>query len=135
RSARPAAPRRPADAGLHAVRDHLRGVEPGQADAAGPQAPGGRLMSGSLYLRRRLKNTLALLLAGAATLFGLLFLAWILWTTLGRGIAAFDLALFTQMTPPPGQDGGMANALFGSVVMSLLAVAIGAPVGIAAGTF
>ena len=92
-------------------------------------------MSNALYLRRRLRNTAALILAGAATLFGLFFLVWILWTTLGRGIAALDLNLFTQMTPPPGQDGGMANALFGSVVMSLLAILIGAPVGIAAGTF
>lgn len=92
-------------------------------------------MSNALYLRRRIKNTLALILAGAATLFGLFFLVWILWTTLGRGIAALDLNLFTQMTPPPGQEGGMANALFGSVVMSLLAILIGAPVGIAAGTF
>lgn len=92
-------------------------------------------MSDRLYLKRRLKNSAALLLAGAATVFGLFWLVWILWTTIGRGLDAFDLSLFTEMTPPPGQAGGMANALFGSVVMSLLAIVIGAPVGIAAGTF
>jgi phosphate transport system permease protein len=92
-------------------------------------------MSNALYLRRRLRNMLAIGLATAATVLGLFFLGWILLTTLGRGMAALDLALFTEMTPPPGAEGGMANALFGSVVMSLLAIAIGAPVGIAAGTF
>jgi phosphate transport system permease protein len=92
-------------------------------------------MSDGLYLGRRLRNGLAIALATAATALGLFFLGWILLTTIGRGLTAFDLALFTEMTPPPGADGGMANALFGSVVMSLLAILIGAPVGIAAGTF
>ena len=88
-----------------------------------------------LFLKRRVVNAVALLLSAAAALLGLFFLAWILWTTLSKGIAAFNVALFTQMTPPPGEAGGLANALFGSVVMCLLAVLIGTPIGIAAGTF
>lgn len=92
-------------------------------------------MSSRLHLKRRIKNGVALVLSGAATVFGLFWLAWILVTTVSKGLDAFDLALFTEMTPAPGRDGGMANALFGSIVMSLLAILAGAPVGIAAGTF
>ena len=88
-----------------------------------------------LFLKRRIINAVALFLSAAAAVLGLFFLAWILWTTLSKGIAAFNIALFTQMTPPPGEAGGLANALFGSMLMCLLAVAIGTPVGIAAGTF
>jgi phosphate transport system permease protein len=86
-------------------------------------------------LRRRLVDAIALLFAGAATLFGLFWLAWILWTTLVRGAAALKPSLFTQMTPPPGAEGGLLNAFYGSLVMVLLAVAIGTPIGIAAGTY
>jgi phosphate transport system permease protein len=89
----------------------------------------------SLYRRRRLMNSLALGLAGAATVFGLFWLVWILWTTLANGIAALSPSLFYQMTPPPGESGGLANAFFGSMVMSLLAIAMGTPIGILAGTF
>ena len=80
-------------------------------------------------------NAVALLLSAAAAVLGLAALGWILWTTLSKGIAAFNVALFTQMTPPPGEAGGLANALFGSIVMCLLATAIGTPIGIAAGTY
>ena len=89
----------------------------------------------SLYRRRRLANVLALVLSGAATLFGLFWLVWILWTTFSKGIASLNLALFTEMTPPPGDSGGLLNALAGSAMMSLLAVAMGTPIGIAAGTY
>ncbi|HEU0306615.1 MAG TPA: phosphate ABC transporter permease PstA [Lysobacter sp.] len=88
-----------------------------------------------LYARRRIKNVIALLLSGAATLFGVFWLTWILWTTIALGIDNLNLALFTQMTPPPGDEGGMLNAFFGSMVMSLLAIVLGTPVGIAAGTY
>lgn len=88
-----------------------------------------------LYVRRRFKNWIALLLSGAATIFGLFWLVWILWTTVSYGINNLNLALFTQMTPPPGDTGGMLNAFFGSAVMSLLAIALGTPIGIAAGTY
>lgn len=88
-----------------------------------------------MRLRRRLADLLAFAFATAATLFGLLWLAWILWTTLRQGAAALSPALFTQMTPPPGASGGLLNAFYGSAVMVLLALVIGTPVGIAAGTY
>jgi phosphate transport system permease protein len=95
-------------------------------------------MAGSmerLYRRRRVANGVALTLSLAATVFGLFWLVWILWTALMKGIGAMNLALFTQMTPPPGESGGLLNAFFGSLAMSLLAIGIGAPIGIAAGTY
>ena len=85
--------------------------------------------------RRRISDAIALFFAGLATLFGLFFLAWILWTTVKNGAAALNPALFTQMTPPPGASGGLANAFYGSAAMILLAVVIGTPIGIAAGTY
>jgi phosphate transport system permease protein len=88
-----------------------------------------------LYARRRLTNVIALSLAFAATIFGLFWLVWILWTALVNGLAAMKPALFTEMTPPPGSDGGLLNAFFGSAVMSLLAILIGTPIGVAAGTY
>jgi phosphate transport system permease protein len=88
-----------------------------------------------VLLRRKLVDLVALLFATAATLFGLVWLVWILWTTVSQGAAALSPALFTQMTPPPGESGGLLNALYGSAVMVLLALIIGTPVGIAAGTY
>jgi phosphate transport system permease protein len=84
---------------------------------------------------RQVRDKLAMTLATLATLFGLVWLVWILWTTLSKGLPAIDWALFSQMTPPPGSDGGLLNAFFGSIVMSALAIALGAPIGIAAGTY
>src|SRR5690606_30722894 len=81
------------------------------------------------------KNGVAQVLAGLATLFGLFWLTWIMWTTLTRGVGSLNLALFTEMTPPPGASGGLLNAFFGSAVMSLLGILIGAPVGVLAGTY
>ncbi|GAB3749579.1 phosphate ABC transporter permease PstA [Lysobacter olei] len=89
----------------------------------------------SLYAYRRGKNILAQVLAVAATVFGLFWLVWIVWTTLSKGIASINADLFTQMTPPPGETGGMLNAFFGSAVMSLLGIVLGAPIGVLAGTF
>ena len=89
----------------------------------------------SLYAVRSAKNLVAHLLAILATAFGLFWLAWILWTTLRQGMAALDLHLITQMTPPPGETGGLLNALFGSALMSLLGIVFGAPVGVLAGTY
>jgi len=87
------------------------------------------------YTVRDAKNLLAHVFALLATAFGLFWLAWILWTTLHNGFAAIHLGLFTQMTPPPGETGGLRNAFFGSVLMSVLGVLLGTPVGILAGTF
>ena len=92
-------------------------------------------MSDALYARRQLKNVAVQVLAVLATAFGLFWLAWIMWTTLSKGIDSLNLALFTQMTPPPGDEGGMLNAFAGSALMSLLGVALGAPIGVLAGTF
>ena len=75
-----------------------------------------------LYRRRRVINAFNLIVSGFCAIFGLFWLVWILWTTLHHGIAAMKPGLFTQMTPPPGADGGIANALFGSLVMSLMAI-------------
>ena len=86
-------------------------------------------------LRRKLADLLALVFAGAATLFGLTWLVWILGTTLVEGGAALSPQLFTAMTPPPGESGGLLNAFYGSTVMVLLALVIGTPIGVAAGTY
>jgi phosphate transport system permease protein len=93
------------------------------------------MMAGSRYGFRRAKNVAAQFLAILATIFGLFWLVWILWTTLHNGLASINLALFTKMTPPPGETGGMLNAFFGSAVMSLLGIVLGAPIGVLAGTF
>lgn len=89
----------------------------------------------SLYLRRRLANAVALAAACAAAAFGLLFLGWILWTLAAKGLAGIDWALFAMDTPPPMAAGGLRNAFFGSAVMCLMAIAVGTPLGIAAGTW
>jgi phosphate transport system permease protein len=89
----------------------------------------------SLYLRRRLTNGLAMAFAVAAAVFGLFWLVWILWTTVSKGMSAMNLDLFTMMTPPPDERGGLLNAFFGSALISLLAIAIGTPIGVLAGTF
>ena len=88
-----------------------------------------------LYARRHAKDMAARLLSIAAAAFGIFFLTWILWTTLSNGITALKPELFTQMTPPPGDDGGLLNAFYGSIVMSTLGIVIGAPIGVMAGTF
>jgi phosphate transport system permease protein len=89
----------------------------------------------SRYGVRRAKNIIAQLLAILAAIFGLFWLVWILWTTLHNGLASLNIALFTQMTPPPGESGGMLNAFFGSALMSAVGIALGAPIGVLAGTF
>jgi phosphate transport system permease protein len=86
-------------------------------------------------IRRRAADLVAFAFASLATAFGLLWLTWILWTTLSQGAAALTPALFTQMTPPPGASGGLLNAFYGSAVMIGLALLIGTPLGIAAGTY
>ncbi len=85
--------------------------------------------------RRRIADVVAFGFASLATAFGLFWLTWILWTTLAEGAAALTPHLFTQMTPPPGSSGGLLNAFYGSVMMILLAVVIGTPIGVAAGTY
>jgi phosphate transport system permease protein len=91
--------------------------------------------SNSIYRSRQIKSGIALTLCTGATGLGLIFLVWILWTTLVNGLSALSLKLVTEMTPPPGEDGGLANAFAGSLMMVVLAVIIGTPIGILAGTY
>jgi phosphate transport system permease protein len=88
-----------------------------------------------LYSARRRRNAIAKGLALAATLFGLGWLVLILGVLLWEGFGGLSLAVFTEMTPPPGSDGGLLNAIVGSIVITVLAVVIGTPIGILAGTY
>ena len=88
-----------------------------------------------LHKKRKWINKIALMLSLGAMSFGLFWLAWILLTILQLGISGLSLAVFTQMTPPPGSAGGLANAIFGSVLMVGLATLIGTPIGILAGVY
>jgi phosphate transport system permease protein len=88
-----------------------------------------------LVAKRKLVNKIALALSLAAMSFGLVWLIWILWTTLALGVSGLSLTLFTESTPAPGNPGGLANAIIGSVMMCGLATLIGTPVGIMAGVF
>jgi phosphate transport system permease protein len=89
----------------------------------------------SLYAARRRRNSIAMVLSFAATLFGLGWLVLILGALLYEGFSGLSLAVFTEMTPPPGASGGLLNAIVGSLIMTVLAVLIGTPVGILAGTY
>lgn len=93
------------------------------------------IAAAKLYRRRRLTNIIAIGLACAAALFGLAFLGWILWTLLSKGLAHLSVSLFTQDQPPPLEAGGLRNAIVGSLMMCGMGVAIGTPLGIAAGTW
>lgn len=86
------------------------------------------------YLRRRLVNALALAASVLATAIGLGFLAWILWDTLRQGLSALTPKLFTTITAY-GEDGGLANAMAGSLIIDLIGIAIAAPIGVAAGAW
>ena len=88
-----------------------------------------------VLFRRRLIDRLAYVCAALATVLGLIFLFWILWTTIANGISAISPKLFTEMTPPPGAEGGLLNALYGSAVMIALAIVVGTPIGLCAGTY
>ena len=93
-------------------------------------------MSTSLYRARAAKNLIAQVLAVLAAVFGIFWLLWIMWTTLRMGVSSLNVALFTEMTPPPGAEGGgMLNAFFGSALMSMLGIVLGAPIGVLAGTY
>jgi phosphate transport system permease protein len=85
--------------------------------------------------RRKRVNFVALALSLAAMAFGVFWLMWILWETLRLGIGGIALATFTEMTPPPNEVGGIANAIFGSLVMVGLATFVGTPIGVMAGIY
>jgi phosphate transport system permease protein len=97
------------------------------------QPDAGRL---AMHRRRKRRNAIALSLSLAAMAFGVFWLVWILVETVRLGIGGLTMATFTEMTPPPqAEGGGLANAIFGSVLMVGLATAIGTPVGILAGIY
>ncbi|MDO9215804.1 MAG: phosphate ABC transporter permease PstA [Lacisediminimonas sp.] len=87
------------------------------------------------FARRKRVNLVALVLSLAAMCFGLFWLFWILWETVRLGIGGIALATFTEMTPPPNEEGGLANAIYGSFLMVLLATFVGTPIGIMAGIY
>lgn len=89
----------------------------------------------TLYKRRNIVNRLMLVLSMATLAFGLFWLFWIILTLLMKGGGALSLTLFTQETPPPGQAGGLMNAIMGSVMMAGVGTLIGTPIGILAGTY
>jgi phosphate transport system permease protein len=92
-------------------------------------------MNSSLYARRRRRNIIAKALSFGATILGLGWLVMILGVLLWEGFGGLSLKVFTEMTPPPGADGGLLNPIIGSLVMTFLAVLIGTPIGILAGTY
>ncbi|AYM95768.1 phosphate ABC transporter membrane protein 2 (PhoT family) [Acidovorax sp. 62] len=87
------------------------------------------------YNGRKRVNQIALTLSLAAMLFGVFWLVWILWETIRLGLGGLSVALFTQMTPPPNEVGGISNAIFGSLVMVTMATFVGTPIGIMAGIY
>ena len=89
----------------------------------------------TIITRRKLVNRIALSLSLAAMAFGLFWLAWILFDVLRLGVSGLSLSLFTRMTPPPGGDGGLLNAIVGSFMLCGLSMLIGTPVGVLAGIY
>jgi phosphate transport system permease protein len=92
-------------------------------------------MNMQLYRRRRMTNTIVVAAAFAAAGFGLLCLAWVLWTLIVRGAGGMTFDVMSEMTPPPGSAGGLLNPIMGSFVMTGFATLLGTPIGILAGTY
>src|SRR5574343_782166 len=92
-------------------------------------------MDNALYRRRRLLNSFNKTMSFLTVAFGLFWLVWILYTLLKLGLGALSLDVFTHITPPPGSQGGLANAIYGSLLMTLFGTLIGTPVGILAGVY
>lgn len=87
------------------------------------------------FAARKRLNQVALTLSLAAMAFGVFWLIWILWETIRLGVGGLSLSMFSDMTPPPNEVGGLANAIFGSFVMVLLATCVGTPIGVMAGVY
>jgi len=88
-----------------------------------------------LYRRRLFVNRMNLVMSLLTMAFGMVFLLWILWVLFATGLAALSPALFTEMTPPPGSAGGLANPIYGSIVIVFVATFISTPIGILAGIY
>jgi phosphate transport system permease protein len=89
----------------------------------------------SLHQSRKRRNGVMMTLCVVAACIGLAWLALILGALVYKGAAGLSLDVFTQMTPPPGDAGGLLNAIYGSVVMTVIAVIVGTPIGVLAGTY
>jgi len=89
----------------------------------------------ALYARRRWRNKVATVLSIGAAGFGLTWLVLILLVLIIKGVGGLSLGVFTEMTPPPGSAGGLLNPIVGSLILTVIAVAIGTPLGILAGTY
>lgn len=87
------------------------------------------------FAARKRVNQIALALSLAAMAFGVFWLVWILWETVRLGLSGLSWSLFSGMTPPPNEAGGLANAIFGSFVMVALATCVGTPIGVMAGVY
>jgi phosphate transport system permease protein len=87
------------------------------------------------HQRRKVVNVVTLTLSLSAMAFGLFWLAWILFETIRLGVGGLAWSVFTQMTPPPLAEGGLSNAIFGSLLMVSLATLLGTPIGILAGIY
>lgn len=93
-------------------------------------------MAMRLQKRRRIKNRLAIGISMIAVLFGLVWLTWILYSTVTKGMGGLSLTVFTEMTPPPNTEGGgLANAMMGSLLLVGVATLIGTPLGILSGIY
>lgn len=92
-------------------------------------------MDHNLYRQRRVVNSFNMVMSMLAVGFGLFWLVWILWTLFSYGLGGINLSVFTQSTPPPGSTGGLANAIYGSLLMTLFGTLIGTPIGILAGVY
>jgi len=92
-------------------------------------------MKNGIYRRRHLVNKVMLTISMATLMFGLFWLFWIILTLVFKGAPALSLTLFTEITPPPGQQGGLINAITGSLLMAGVGTVVGTPVGILAGTY
>ena len=107
----------------------------GNAAAGAAFSPAQQARRLAMHRRRKLVNVLALALSLGAMAFGLVWLVWILIETFRLGLGGLNLAVFTEMTPPPQAEGGLANAIFGSLMMVGLATLIGTPVGVLCGIY
>ncbi len=89
----------------------------------------------AMFAKRNMVNKLATTLALSAMAFGLVWLFWILWETIVLGIGGLTMSTLTQMTPGPNEEGGLANAIYGSILMVALATFVGTPIGVMAGIY
>ena len=89
----------------------------------------------TLYTKRRIANYTILTLSVLATISGLFWLFWLLWTLFSQGLQWISLDVFTKITPPPGSNGGLSNALLGSLMLTVGGIVIGTPIGVLAGTY